>query len=288
MDSPATHRNSIQDSVSDMTDLSATELPARLGIGGGVTSMRDYYIERACSPRINAPGHAAVVDAKQSNPITDKLTGTFDVNNLLDRKYVLRVGSVGTFKARAEDYTPNAENRQRLPGLESPPSDSADDFLGVIEHELKLLIAKRYTVEVRRQALFGHSYCGLFTLYTLLTKSQAFQGCGRQSVDLVVQGLSRTHARSVRTAARGPACRRAHGRQCRGYGRPSAAAFQLRSAQRIPAAPRSQPRYQRCSQLCRGTGAGSCHPAIRTSKDGESDENRPVSRLGPAQANARC
>ena len=29
--------------------------------------------------------------------ITDKLTGTFDVNNLLDRKYVSRVGSVGTF-----------------------------------------------------------------------------------------------------------------------------------------------------------------------------------------------
>ncbi|MCQ4257161.1 alpha/beta hydrolase-fold protein [Stutzerimonas stutzeri] len=159
------------------------------------------------------------------------------MNNLLDRKSVLRVGSVGTFKARAEDYTPNAENRQRLPGLESPPSGGADEFLAFIEHELKLLIAKLYTVEVRRQALFGHSYCGLFTLYTLLTKSQAFQGCGRQSVDLVVQGLSRTHARSVRTAARRPACRRAHGRHCPAYGRPSAAAFQPRSAQRIPVVP---------------------------------------------------
>ena len=67
-----------------------------LGIGGGVTAMSDYYIERAGSPRLSAPGYA-VVDAKLSYPITDKLTGTFDVNNLLDRKYVSRVGSVGTF-----------------------------------------------------------------------------------------------------------------------------------------------------------------------------------------------
>ncbi|MGY8819613.1 MAG: TonB-dependent siderophore receptor [Pseudomonadales bacterium] len=67
-----------------------------LGIGGGVTAMSDYYIERAGSPRLSAPGYA-VVDAKLSYPITDKLTGTFDVNNLLDLKYYSRVGSVGTF-----------------------------------------------------------------------------------------------------------------------------------------------------------------------------------------------
>lgn len=67
-----------------------------LGIGGGVTAMSDFHIERAGSPRLSAPGYA-VVDAKLSYPITDKLTGTFDVNNLLDRKYYSRVGSVGTF-----------------------------------------------------------------------------------------------------------------------------------------------------------------------------------------------
>jgi len=67
-----------------------------LGIGGGVTAMSEFSIERAGSPRLSAPGYA-VVDAKLSYPITDKLTGTFDVNNLLDRKYYSRVGSVGTF-----------------------------------------------------------------------------------------------------------------------------------------------------------------------------------------------
>lgn len=67
-----------------------------LGIGGGVTAMSDYYIERSGSPRISAPGYA-VVDAKLSYPVTEKLTATLDVNNLLDRKYYSRVGSVGTF-----------------------------------------------------------------------------------------------------------------------------------------------------------------------------------------------
>lgn len=67
-----------------------------LGIGGGVTAMSDFHIERAGSPRLSAPGYA-VVDAKLSYPVTEQLTATFDVNNLLDRKYYSRVGSVGTF-----------------------------------------------------------------------------------------------------------------------------------------------------------------------------------------------
>jgi len=67
-----------------------------LSIGGGVTAMSDFHIERAGSPRLSAPGYA-VVDAKLSYPVTEQLTATFDVNNLLDRKYYSRVGSVGTF-----------------------------------------------------------------------------------------------------------------------------------------------------------------------------------------------
>jgi outer membrane receptor for ferric coprogen and ferric-rhodotorulic acid len=67
-----------------------------LGIAGGVTAMSDFHIGRAGSPRLSAPGYA-VVDAKLSYPVTEQLTATFDVNNLLDRKYYSRVGSVGTF-----------------------------------------------------------------------------------------------------------------------------------------------------------------------------------------------
>ncbi|WP_043237833.1 TonB-dependent siderophore receptor [Stutzerimonas azotifigens] len=66
-----------------------------LGIGAGVTAMSDFYMERA-GVRISAPGYA-VVDAKLSYPVTEQLTATLDVNNLFDRDYVSRVGSVGTF-----------------------------------------------------------------------------------------------------------------------------------------------------------------------------------------------
>lgn len=100
--------------------------------------------------------------------------------SLRDSVLVIGIGYSGEalydFEARAEDYTPEAEDRQRLPGREPPPSGGADDFLAFIEHELKPLIAKRYPVDAQRQTLFGHSYGGLFTLYTLLTKPQAFQG----------------------------------------------------------------------------------------------------------------
>lgn len=69
------------------------------------------------------------------------------------------------FEARSDDYTPKAEDRQRLPNRESAPSGGADDFLAFIEDELKPMIALRYSVNSQRQTLFGHSYgvCSRFT-----------------------------------------------------------------------------------------------------------------------------
>ncbi|AHL73817.1 TonB-dependent receptor [Stutzerimonas stutzeri] len=66
-----------------------------LGLGAGVTTMSDFYLERS-GTRVSAPGYA-VVDAKLSYPVTEQLTATLDVNNLFDRDYVSRVGSVATF-----------------------------------------------------------------------------------------------------------------------------------------------------------------------------------------------
>lgn len=100
--------------------------------------------------------------------------------SLRDSVLVVGIGYPGEalyqFKARAEDYTPDAEDRQRPPGREPPPSGGADDFLAFIETELKPLIARRYPVNAQAQTLFGHSYGGLFTLHTLLSRPQAFQG----------------------------------------------------------------------------------------------------------------
>lgn len=48
-------------------------------------------------------------------------------------------------------------------------------FLTFLETRLKPEIERRYRVDERKQALFGHSLSGLFTLFTLFTKPTTFQ-----------------------------------------------------------------------------------------------------------------
>lgn len=134
--------------------------------------------------------------------------------SLRDSVLVVGIGYPGEalyqFKARAKDYTPDAEDRQRLPGREPPPAGGAEDFLAFIQTELKPLISRRYPVNAQAQTLFGHSYGGLFTLYTLLNQPQAFQGYVAASpsiwwykgyIDRTLAGFER-HAAERRLAAR--------------------------------------------------------------------------------------
>jgi outer membrane receptor for ferric coprogen and ferric-rhodotorulic acid len=68
-----------------------------LSLGAGVSGMSDFYMQASGSAiRVNAPGYATV-DAKLSYPVTRQLTATLDANNLFDREYYSRVGSVATF-----------------------------------------------------------------------------------------------------------------------------------------------------------------------------------------------
>ncbi|MEH3023376.1 MAG: TonB-dependent siderophore receptor [Pseudomonas oryzihabitans] len=68
-----------------------------LSIGGGVTAMSDFsQTNQTSGVTVSAPGYATV-DAKFSYPVTKQLTATLDVNNLLDKEYWSRVGSVSTF-----------------------------------------------------------------------------------------------------------------------------------------------------------------------------------------------
>jgi outer membrane receptor for ferric coprogen and ferric-rhodotorulic acid len=68
---------------------------AGLSLGAGVSAMSDFYLE-ASGVKVSAPGYATV-DAKLSYPVTQQLTATLDANNLFDREYYSRVGSVSTF-----------------------------------------------------------------------------------------------------------------------------------------------------------------------------------------------
>ncbi|SDS12845.1 hypothetical protein SAMN05216198_1241 [Halopseudomonas litoralis] len=77
------------------------------------------------------------------------------------------------FKARAEDYTPVLPDSQTE--RTAVRQSNAALFLRFIQEELKPLIASRFPVDPQQQSLFGHSYGGLFTLYTLFQMPDAFQ-----------------------------------------------------------------------------------------------------------------
>ncbi|GLS37463.1 hypothetical protein GCM10010869_30570 [Mesorhizobium tianshanense] len=70
------------------------------------------------------------------------------------------------------------------PGKTYPPfhdggpevrTGGAEDFLAFIEGELKPWVAGRARIDIGRQALYGHSFGGLFALYALFTRPLAFR-----------------------------------------------------------------------------------------------------------------
>ncbi|MFG6176751.1 alpha/beta hydrolase [Halomonas sp. THAF12] len=75
------------------------------------------------------------------------------------------------FERRAEDYTPPQGGPEDIEG----PADGADAFLAFIETRLKPEIAARFPVDRDREALFGHSYGGLFALHALMTRPASFE-----------------------------------------------------------------------------------------------------------------
>jgi predicted alpha/beta superfamily hydrolase len=75
--------------------------------------------------------------------------------------------------ARALDYTPFTT--AKTGDLFSSKHGGADQFLRFITEELRPLVARHFALNWQQQTLFGFSYGGLFTLYTLSTQPQHFQ-----------------------------------------------------------------------------------------------------------------
>ena len=77
----------------------------------------------------------------------------------------------GIWRARRSyDMTPSPS----IESAEMQQTGGAALFLRVIEEEIKPFVAARYNVDTSEQALFGHSYGGLFVLHTLFTHTDAF------------------------------------------------------------------------------------------------------------------
>jgi predicted alpha/beta superfamily hydrolase len=71
---------------------------------------------------------------------------------------------------RTLDMTPVATTDPRV----KAPAGGADAFLAFIEDDLKPRVAKLGAIDPTRQALFGHSFGGLFVLHSLAKKPDAF------------------------------------------------------------------------------------------------------------------
>lgn len=78
---------------------------------------------------------------------------------------------------RFYNFTEYAEDHElpvRPNGLDWPETGGVEAFLMFIEFQLKPAVERQYAVNRSKQALFGHSLGGFFTLYTLFTRPETF------------------------------------------------------------------------------------------------------------------
>ncbi|WP_010268768.1 alpha/beta hydrolase [Paenibacillus senegalensis] len=79
---------------------------------------------------------------------------------------------------RFRDFTVPAdpdELLQRGDGSAWPPGGEAEVFLDFLSHDIKPFIQQQLPIHPGKQALFGHSLGGLFTMHVLLTRPFEFQ-----------------------------------------------------------------------------------------------------------------
>ncbi len=67
-----------------------------------------------------------------------------------------------------QTYPPFFENSPEV------KTGGAGEFLGFIEEQVKPIVEATHPIDRSRQALFGHSFGGLFVLYSLFTRPSAF------------------------------------------------------------------------------------------------------------------
>jgi predicted alpha/beta superfamily hydrolase len=82
--------------------------------------------------------------------------------------------------ARAYDYTPRRPGGEEAQGdpLGGRRNGGADAFLDLLAGQARSAVAARVKVDPARQALWGHSYGGIFVLHALFTRPQAFSAYG--------------------------------------------------------------------------------------------------------------
>lgn len=78
-------------------------------------------------------------------------------------------------RLRYFDLTPPTPNDLIPVHFNVPKTGGRDAFFDFIDNKVKPEVEKRFNVDKSRQALFGHSLGGLFTLYALFNHTESFQ-----------------------------------------------------------------------------------------------------------------
>ncbi|WP_225791883.1 alpha/beta hydrolase [Aggregatibacter aphrophilus] len=76
---------------------------------------------------------------------------------------------------RSQDYTPPSENYENTGDKVNRQFGGAEHFYRFIQEELLTDLAQRFHINKSQQNIFGHSYGGLFGLYSLLNHPEGFR-----------------------------------------------------------------------------------------------------------------
>jgi predicted alpha/beta superfamily hydrolase len=78
-------------------------------------------------------------------------------------------------RLRYFDLTPPTPDELIPVQTNIPKTGGRDAFFDFIDHQVKAEVEKRFAIDKSKQALFGHSLGGLFTLYALFNHPNSFQ-----------------------------------------------------------------------------------------------------------------
>lgn len=143
---------------------------------------RDYLIQVAVPRQPPPPSGYAVLYVLDGNaywPLLRLAHRMFSRHGPQAQPQPLLIVGVGypdvamyDYTARADDYTPLVPGfKPRHPEREI---GGAAKFLSFVREQLQPAIKTRFTVDAEARAIIGHSFGGLFVLYTLLTAPDTF------------------------------------------------------------------------------------------------------------------
>ncbi|MFC3053538.1 alpha/beta hydrolase [Kordiimonas pumila] len=165
-----------------LTDVSTNAAPLTLENTSqfditGTENGRIYRIS-VYSPKEQAPEEGFpviyVTDSSQMFPLIIGPAARYAAGVKETPAVIVGIGYPETMEAnkeRAVDLTIPLPDENKQP----EGTGGASSFLNFITHDLKPVIEKDHKINKQDQSLYGHSYGGLFALYTLFTATSEFQ-----------------------------------------------------------------------------------------------------------------